>query len=101
VETGGAAIVSSGIYERRFEKDGVMYHHILDPSTGMPARSDVVSATVVAENAVIGEGLSTIIILAGSENTEALLKQIPGYIGAVLVLDTGELLRFGDVRWID
>jgi thiamine biosynthesis lipoprotein len=101
VETGEASIVSSGIYERKFEKDGVIYHHILDPNTGMPARGDVISATVVAENAVIGEGLSTIIILAGSESVKALIDLVPGLIGVVLVLENGELLKYGDMRWSD
>jgi len=67
VEASGVAVVSSGIYERQFEADGVLYHHILDPNTGMPAETDVVSAVVIAESGVAGEGLSTIAVLAGSE----------------------------------
>jgi thiamine biosynthesis lipoprotein len=101
VETGEASIASSGIYERKFEQDGIVYHHILDPFTGMPARSDVVSATVVAENAVLGEGLSTIIVLAGSKSVEAMMDNLSGVIGAVVLLENGELLRFGDMRWSD
>jgi thiamine biosynthesis lipoprotein len=101
VETGEASIVSSGVYERGFEIDGVTYHHILDPNTGLPVQSDVISATVVTENAVLGEGLSTIIILAGSTSVEVLMDQIPGFVGAVLVLENGELRTFGDMRWVD
>jgi thiamine biosynthesis lipoprotein len=101
VETDGAAIVSSGVYERGFEIDGVAYHHILDPNTGFPVRSDVISATVVTENAVLGEGLSTIIILAGSTSVEVMMDEIPGFVGAVLVLENGELRTFGDVKWVD
>jgi len=94
-----ASVVSSGIYERGFEEAGVWYHHILNPQTGMPARSDVVSATVIAKSAVVGEGLSTIAVLAGSEKASELLAQVPGFIGAVLVLENEEVVTLGDVRF--
>ncbi|MCL2627578.1 MAG: FAD:protein FMN transferase [Oscillospiraceae bacterium] len=99
IEIVGASVVSSGIYERGFDESGVWYHHILDPGTGMPVISDIVSATVVADNAIIGEGLSTIVILAGSREAAALFERVPGFIGAVLVLENGEVQIFGDVRF--
>jgi len=97
-EIPGVSVTSSGVYERQFEKDGVLYHHILDPNTGMPVKSDVISATVLAENAVTGEGLSTTMVLLGSSEIQGLLYKYPGFIGAVLVLDSGEVLELGDVR---
>jgi len=100
-EISNVSIIGSGVYERQFEKDGVFYHHILDPNTGMPVKSDVISATVLTENAVTGEGLSTTMILLGSHNIQELLYKFPGFIGAVLVLDSGEVLELGDVRFID
>ena len=42
-----AVVAVSGAYERFFEQDGVIYHHILDPHTGYPAQSDIVSVGVV------------------------------------------------------
>jgi len=98
LEVSGASVISSGTYERQLQVDGVSYHHILDPFTGMPVRSDVVSATIVADSAVIGEGLSTIAVLLGSEQVQELFERTDGFIGAVLVLDNGEILEFGDVR---
>jgi len=97
VEAGEGAIVSSGIYERTFEENGVLYHHILDPETGMPARSNVVSATVVADTGVVGEALSTIILLIGSEEAADIVWQLPGFVGALLVLENGDLLRIGNI----
>ena len=98
VEASDFAVVSSGIYERQFEKDGVIYHHILDPFTGMPVITDVVSAVIIAENALIGEGLSTIAVLVGSEKAPQLFEQVQGFICAVLILDDGEILVIGDMR---
>ena len=100
VELGEATIVSSGVYERMFEDNGIFYHHILDPGTGMPVRSDVVSATVIIESAVLGDIMSTIALLVGCEQAEGLLKRAPGFIGALLVLDNGELVQYGDVTLI-
>jgi len=99
VEVSDAAVVSSGTYERQFEVDGITYHHILDPTTGKPVITDVAGATVIAEDALIGEGLSTIAVLLGSERAPVYFEQTPGFIGAVLVLNNGEVLLFGDFQF--
>ena len=98
IEVSWASVLSSGIYERQFEKDGVRYHHILDTRTGMPVVSDVVSATLITGTAIIGEGISTIAVLYGSEKVQELFEQVPGFIGAVLVLESGEVKTFGEVE---
>lgn len=53
------SVVSSGIYERFFEEDGLFYHHILDPHSGYPYSSDLVSVTIICKESVDGDGLST------------------------------------------
>jgi len=98
IEVSDAAVISSGTYERSFEIDGVRYHHILDPNTAIPALTDVVSATVIAESGVIGEGLSTLAILKGSEAVAEILENHPELIGAILILEDGEIIEIGDVR---
>ncbi|MCL2495936.1 MAG: FAD:protein FMN transferase [Clostridiales bacterium] len=97
LNTGEASIVTSGIYERQFIENGVLYHHILDPGAGMPVKSDVISVTVVSESSMVGDALSTIILLLGSEKAAALLEQVPGLMGVVLMLENGELLQYGDI----
>ena len=99
MEIADSSVAASGTYERTFEDSGVIYHHILNPTTGMPANSDVVSATVVADNGTTAEGLSTIAILAGSNKAEYIFDNTPGFIGAVLVLDTEEVLVFGEIMF--
>jgi len=97
ISVGEASVVTSGIYERQFTENGKLYHHILDPVSGMPADSDVVSVTIVSESSTAGDALTTIVILLGSERAAALLDQAPGVMGAVLVLKSGELLIYGDI----
>ena len=98
IEVSDAAVVSSGTYERRFEIDGITYHHILDPRTGFPSQSDVVSATVIAQSGIVGEGLSTIAILVGSKAFTEILESHPEFIGAIIILNSGEIIEIGNVR---
>jgi len=97
---GEASIVTSGIYERLFIENDTLYHHILDPFSGLPVDSDVISATIVSESSAVGDALSTIVILLGSEGAVPMLEQAPGIMGAVLMLKSGELLQYGDIDFI-
>ena len=99
LETGQAAVVTSGIYERSFVYEGILYHHILDPFTGKPASSDVISATILSENSMTGDVLSTVAVLIGSQKAVQLFEQTQGYIGAVMVLENGELVFHGDTSF--
>lgn len=83
-ETAGAvsvtdrSLVSSGIYERGFEADGVWYHHILDPATGYPVSSDLTGVTILSDRSVQGDMLSTICLSLGKQKAREFLKQFPG-----------------------
>ena len=62
-------VVTSGVYQRYFEKDGVRYHHILDPATGYPAQSDIVGVTLRAPKGRSADcdALATILLIMGEE----------------------------------
>ncbi|WP_461612838.1 FAD:protein FMN transferase [Clostridium sp. Marseille-QA1073] len=61
------SIVTSGTYERFLEVDGKVYHHILDPKTGYPYESDLLSATIISDKSIDGDGLSTSTFALGKE----------------------------------
>ena len=80
------AISTSGDYERYFERDGVRYHHILNPRTGHPV-SGVRSATVIGPDATLTDGLSTTIFVMGVSRGMALIASMPGYEAVMIDAD--------------
>ena len=65
---------TSGIYERYIEKNGKIYHHILDPETGYGVENELASVTVIGDNSCDCDALSTVCMLVGTEKSAEILK---------------------------
>ncbi len=90
VKVSDKTVVTSGIYERYFEKDGKLYHHILSKETGAPVDNGLASVSVVADASIDADALSTMLFTLGVEkgmekinsiaNTEAIFVNMDGEV---------------------
>ena len=90
LEVSDYSVVTSGDYERFFEKDGVVYHHILNPKTGFPARS-MISATVICKDPVRADAWSTALFVMEPDQALNTIEEIAD-LEAVLITAKGEVL---------
>ncbi|AVQ96792.1 FAD:protein FMN transferase [Ethanoligenens harbinense] len=76
--------VTSGDYEKYFESGGKRFHHIIDPGTGYPASSGLMSATVLSGSSMEADALSTAVFVSGLERGMELIEKSPGAEGVVI-----------------
>ena len=91
------SISTSGSYERYFEQDGVRYHHIIDPATGYPVRSNVIAVSVFSNSATDADALSTACFVLGYEKAVKLLAELPD-TEALFIFDDNSVRTTGDLE---
>ncbi|MCJ7513588.1 MAG: FAD:protein FMN transferase, partial [Anaerolineales bacterium] len=89
LHAGGVA--TSGTDYRRWMQGGALQHHLIDPRTGAPALTDVLSATVIAPSLEMAEVAAKVVILLGSREGLAWIERRP-ILAGLLVLESGEQL---------
>lgn len=92
-----SSVVTSGPYERYFEKDGVRYHHIFDPSTGRPATSDLSSVTIIDRDSAMADALCTALFVMGRRRAEEFLRA-HRELHSVLLTDDGKVYITGNLK---
>ena len=78
VEVKDQSVVTSGVYERCFEQDGILYHHILDPETGYPVQNGLWGVTIISDSSLTGDALSTVCMLIGPNRAMDLIRKTEG-----------------------
>lgn len=73
------SVVTSGIYERYIEKDGRIYHHILDVETGYGIENELASVTVIGDSSLDCDALSTVCMLSGREKATEIIEGLSDY----------------------
>lgn len=97
VRANNTNIITSGAYQRYFESDGKIYHHILSPHNGYPAESDVASATVISDDGTLADALSTAIFAVGSGRGMEIAKAYG--VGVIIIKKDGSVIATEDLNY--
>lgn len=87
-------VVTSGIYERYFKKNGKLYHHILDPRTGYPCENNLYSVSIITDSSTKADALSTTCFLLGYEKGMELIQSMDG-VDAIFITDDEKVHKIG------
>jgi thiamine biosynthesis lipoprotein len=94
LELSDGTFSTSGDYSRSFVRDGVRYHHLIDPATGVPARG-CRSVTIVADSPLQADGLSTGVFILGPADGMALIERLPQVEGVIVTAANDVLVSSG------
>ncbi len=83
-------VSTSGTYERTFEHENTVYHHVLDPKTGYPSNSELISVTVICDSGIVSDALSTACLVMGYEESLDILKH---YNAEAVFIDTDNKIK--------
>lgn len=97
VDIADKSVVTSGRYERYFEKNGRIYHHILNPFTGYPYENDLNAVTILSDSSMEGDALSTICFALGMEKGMDFIKSMPD-IDAIFIDTENQVYRTTDTK---
>ena len=86
------AVITSGGYQRFFEKDGKRYFHIIDLSNGFPAENGLISVTIVSDDGTLADALSTSLFIMGPDKSVEYWRSHTDEFDAVLVKDDGTVM---------
>ena len=89
IEIEDEAVITSGGYQRYFEEDGTTYHHIIDPRTGTPADSGVISSTIISHDGTLADGLSTSLFIMGVDDALDYWRAHSDEFDAILMDENG------------
>ena len=96
IELADRAIVTSGIYERNVEEDGVSYHHLMNPETGFPVENNIAGISIIADNAMDADAIANIAFSKGVEEGLAYVNGMPG-VDVIYITKDNEVYASDDV----
>ncbi len=91
------SVVTSGNYERYFIRDGKRLHHLIDPKTGYPCENRVISVTVISDNSIDGDALSTCLYVMGLNKGLKLIETVSG-VDAIIVTEDKQVYVTPGIR---
>jgi thiamine biosynthesis lipoprotein len=94
VPEGPHGVVTSGNYRKFYVKDGKKYAHTIDPRTGYPVTHNLLSATIIAENAMVADAYATYCMVIGLEQAKAFIESRDDLEGCLIYDDEGEFVTW-------
>ncbi len=94
IELSSGSVVTSGISERMFFLDGRLFHHILNPKTGMPINCDSLSVSVICDKSLDAEGYSTTLLAIGIDGAKDFMKKHPEIKSVIYIKEDGSIIVF-------
>lgn len=92
------AVITSGGYERYFEENGIIYHHILDPRTGKPSDSGLKSVSIISKDGTLADALSTSLFIMGEEKAAKYWKENGNDFDILLMTNDNRLLVSAGIK---
>jgi thiamine biosynthesis lipoprotein len=96
LDVSNTSVVTSGDYEQFFTHKGKRYSHIIDPKTGLPT-TGIKSATIICQDAELGDALATSMFVLGIENGIFLINQLKG-IDAIVITDDDKIISTDHIK---
>ncbi len=96
----GGSTVTSGIYERGFDLDGVRYHHLLSTETGWPVQNELASVTIFSDSSMLGDALSTTAFVLGTEEGTRLIESLEGIEALFIARDRTVTMTSGAEEYL-
>ena len=96
----GGSTVTSGIYERGFDLDGVRYHHLLSTETGWPVQNELASGTIFSDSSMLGDALSTTAFVLGTEEGTRLIESLEGIEALFIARDRTVTMTSGAEEYL-
>ena len=93
-----SAVITSGGYERYFEENGIIYHHILDPRTGKPSESGLKSVSIISKDGTLADALSTSLFIMGEEKAVKYWKENGNDFDILLMTNDNRLLVSAGIK---
>jgi thiamine biosynthesis lipoprotein len=87
IELKDRALATSGNYRKFYVENGIKYSHTIDPKTGYPARTQLLSATILADDCATADGIATACMVIGKDKTIEFLNQHPEFEGYLIYSD--------------
>ncbi|MGL4570376.1 MAG: FAD:protein FMN transferase [Clostridium sp.] len=97
VKVSNKSVVTTGIYERFVEKDGVKYHHILNPKDGYPYKTEIAGVSIIADESVDADGLSTLVFTKGLDEGIEFIESLEG-VDAVFITEDRKVYTTNGIK---